>query len=254
LLGYNIHFRRSINLKDISILIPYRPDNGPRDKAFDWVKKFYQEFLPDAELCIGSCKYRMFSRSQAINDAASKATRDVFVIVDSDVFFNPKIIEKSVDLLDQHPWVIPFDKVHMISEKSTLELYKTKPEFPLKKELEWTIKNGHHGFNIVPRKYFEKVDGFDGRFCGWGGDDDAFAYSMNTMSGEYKILNEAIFHLWHPRRSGQGWHPRNRRKDEITGDNFDLFKRYKRANGDPRAMQRLIDERKTDQCGQCYEL
>ncbi|MGM0904471.1 MAG: galactosyltransferase-related protein [Bacillota bacterium] len=235
-------------MKDVSILIPYRPDNGPRDKAFEWVKKYYQALMPDAELCIGSCKYRIFSRSQAINDAASKATRDVFVIVDSDIFYNPKLVEESIGLLDQVPWVIPYNTIQMISEKSSFELYSTEPGFPPKMKLETTIKGGYHGgMNIVPRKHFERVGGFDGRFCGWGGEDDAFAYSMNTLCGQYKRLDEEIYHLWHPRRSGQGG---LKDYDPI----YNLFKRYKRANGDPKTMQRLIDERKTDQCGQCYEV
>ena len=235
-------------MKNVSILIPYRPDNGPRDKAFEWMKKYYQALMPEAELCIGSCRYRIFSRSQAINDAATKATRDVFVIVDSDIFCDPKIVEESIKLLDQHPWIIPFNTTHMLSEKSTNEIYSTEPKFPLQMNLESTIKGACHGrMNIVPRKYFERVGGFDGRFCGWGGEDDAFAYSMDTLCGQHKRLDYENFHLWHPRRSGQGG-----LKD--YNPIYQLFLRYKSANGNPVEMQHLIDERKTDLCGQCYEV
>ena len=36
----------------ISILIPYRPDFGPRTTAFEWIKKFYNTMLPEANVCI----------------------------------------------------------------------------------------------------------------------------------------------------------------------------------------------------------
>jgi hypothetical protein len=234
-------------LKNVSILIPYRPDNGPRDRAFKWVKKFYKEYMPEAELCIGCCKHRIFSRSQAINDAAAKATRNIFVIVDSDIFFDPKIVEESISLLDQYPWVIPYNRVIRFSKITSKRLYKTKPELPIKMKLKGHITDGFHGgMNIVPRWYFEKVHGFDERFCGWGGEDDAFAYSLNTLCGEFIRLEHEIFHLWHTPFSGyEGLED----KDSI----YQLFLRYQQANGNPEAMQNLIEEKKTDLCTECFK-
>ncbi|MFK4998906.1 galactosyltransferase-related protein [Bacillus sp. N9] len=55
------------------------------------------------------------------------------------------------------------------------------------------------GINVVPRKHFETVGGFDERFVGWGGEDDAFAASLNTLCGYVKRLDATIYHLWHKR-------------------------------------------------------
>jgi hypothetical protein len=241
-------YRRLLKLESVSILIPYRPDNGPRDQAFKWVKKYYKALMPEAELCIGSCKYRIFSRAQAINDAAAKATGNIFVIADSDIFYDPNIIEASINLLDQYPWVIPYNTIKRISENSSNDLYKTEPEFPIKMNLECGITCGFQGgLNIVPRLNFEKVGGFDERFCGWGGEDDAFAHSLNTLCGRYIRLDHEILHLWHPPFSGyEGLEDKN--------SIYQLFLRYLSANGNLESMRNLIEERKTDLCGECYKV
>lgn len=54
--------------------------------------------------------------------------------------------------------------------------------------------------NIVLRKYFEKVGGFDERFKGWGGEDDAFMIAMCTLCGSFsRPKGTKIWHLYHPK-------------------------------------------------------
>ena len=57
---------------------------------------------------------------------------------------------------------------------------------------------GWGGVNILPRQHFERVAGFDERFQGWGGEDDAFAFSLNHLFGLPFRIDATIFHLWHP--------------------------------------------------------
>ena len=51
------------------------------------------------------------------------------------------------------------------------------------------------GISIIPRKNFEEVGGFDNRFEGWGGGDNAFGYAIDTLCGPYKRMHSNIFHL-----------------------------------------------------------
>ena len=87
--------------KLISVLIPFRPDHPSRVRSFHWILQFYRELLPDAEICVGTCKTQLFSKSRAVNQAAKQATRDIFVIADADVFYDPHIIKQAVNLLDR---------------------------------------------------------------------------------------------------------------------------------------------------------
>ncbi len=51
----------------------------------------------------------------------------------------------------------------------------------------------------MSRNTFIVAGGFDERFIGWGGDDDAFVHALETLCGNYIKLGREVFHLWHPR-------------------------------------------------------
>ncbi|WJQ07971.1 hypothetical protein QT235_04925 [Geobacillus stearothermophilus] len=99
----------------ISILIPYKPDNGIRDINFNWIKTFYEMMIPEVEICVGVSADEPFNRARAINLAAKQATRDIFVIVEGDIFCDPEVMRDA-------PWVIPFRKIVGISEENSKHL------------------------------------------------------------------------------------------------------------------------------------
>lgn len=226
-------------MKDISILIPYKPDHGHRDVAFQWTRAYYKKMMPEAELCIGNSDTELFSRSQAINNAAKLATRNVFVIADADLIYDPACIFQAMEFLEEHAWVIPFSGIRYLDKNSTLELLQKDPVWPIAVPSIMDIKPEVRGFvggvNIVPREKFEMVGGFDERFRGWGGEDYTFAYSLNTLCGHYKRINADMCHLWHPSMQAEG--------NPNYKANYQLYRRYCRAAGDKRAIQKLINER-----------
>ncbi|MDF2902778.1 MAG: hypothetical protein K0S25_416 [Bacillus sp. (in: firmicutes)] len=187
-------------LNNVSILIPFVSDDGPRNEAFKWIKKFYENTMPGVEICIGETEADPFSKSKAVNHAASQATRDIFVIADSDILYDPSLILQSLKLLESRPWVIPYQRVYNLDTVSTRELLKQQPSWPIPFVYSGKQRpqSGWGGVNIVPRHHFERVAGFDERFLGWGGEDDAFAFSLNHLCGLPHRIDATIFHLWHP--------------------------------------------------------
>ncbi|MEF2965956.1 galactosyltransferase-related protein [Paenibacillus sp. M1] len=226
--------------RDISVLIPYKPDQGPRDKAFGYVKRFYETYMPAAQLCIGEVDGEPFSRSQAINRAAAKAKGSVFVVVDNDIIYDPALLLRSIELLNEHQWVIPFTTIHRLSKGYSERLVLTGsgqwplPEKPDTKTAGATYFVG--GMNVLLRSSFEQVGGYDERFRGWGGEDEAFAYALDTLIGKHRRLEGELIHFWHP-FVGPGGNPH-------YDDNYLLYRRYKNALSDPAAMLRLIQEKR----------
>lgn len=193
-------YERMRPLDNISILIPFTSKDESRMQVHQWIIEFYQTMLPGAEICIGhSDGTPVFSKSKAVNNAALQATRDIFVIADSDIIFEPTLIPQSVKLLQDHPWVIPYQRVFNLDQESTNRLFQMEPTWPIPFEFSGSYRHqmGWGGVNIVPRKHFESVGGFDERFQGWGGEDDAFAFSLQYVCGEVRRINASIFHLWH---------------------------------------------------------
>ncbi|MDE5412672.1 galactosyltransferase-related protein [Alkalihalobacterium chitinilyticum] len=229
-------------LDEVSVLIPFKPSSGIRSKLFEWVLSYYENVLPDVEICIGENDEEPFNKSKAINTAAAKATKNIFVVVDSDIVYNPQIIKKSVQLLESHAWVIPYNRCLDITARSTEKLLNSHPQWPFPLEIEYKErfnKSAYEsvgGMNILFRKDFNIVKGFDERFKGWGREDDAFKNAMNTLCGPYKrIEDEYIYHLWHPKVGMKG--------NPHFSYNQQLYRQYVRCNGKVKRMQALINSR-----------
>lgn len=202
----------------ISILIPYKSDAGYRDRNFHWTKKRYELLLPNAEICVGYSNTNPFCKSSAVNKAAELATRDIFVIADIDIVCNLSQIAKSILALSKFPWIIPYSRINYLSLEETFKLHKMNPNIDIN-SIEFTNystpKSISGAINIVPRKYFEKVGGFDERFKGWGCEDDAFQMSLNSLYGPCGKINNTLWHMYHP--------PANR--DNYT-NNWALFNKF----------------------------
>lgn len=56
------------------------------------------------------------------------------------------------------------------------------------------------GVFVVRRDTYERLGGFDERFVGWGGEDDAMTVKLTRLVADPRVLaNQAAFHLWHER-------------------------------------------------------
>lgn len=224
-------------MKKVSVLIPYKPDHGYRDRSFQWVLKFYRNYLPETEICVGESRSELFSRTQAINAAARKASGDVYVIADADLVFRPELIEESIELLKEHAWVIPFRDVYDLFEQDTRAVLRSKPRWPINASGKRRFTGDFEpvgGLNVIPRKNFEAVGGFDERFVGWGYEDIAFAAAMKTICGPFHRTEEILCHLWHP-DAGAGKNPKLEHSYELLGQ-------YAAAERDPHEMRKLIRE------------
>lgn len=189
-------------IKNVSVIIPISINDKERVRPFKWVKGFYEKMLPDVEICIGVSNEKPFSKAKAVNEAVKKSKGDILVITDADIFYDPLLLERCIKELESHPWIIPYNEILNIHRKSTSDLLEVEPQWPIPINVE-TRQRTHGprlrgGVNIVPRKHFEAVGGFDERFVGWGAEDDAFAATLKHLCGRYKRMDGTIYHLWHP--------------------------------------------------------
>lgn len=227
----------------VSILLPYKEQDGIRDAERKWLTRYYKKFMPDAELCFGENSDENFNRSKAINAAAKKATRNIYVMSECDVVYDPNLIIEAIGLLKKAAWIIPFNRVLNISQVKTEEILQLEPDWPLPSKLEGHAKDHYPmtnlfagKMNIFSREAFEKVGGFDERFIGWGREDDAFLIAMNTICGPFTRMKRTIYHFWHP---FVGAH-----NNPNIKSNNKLLLAYRDANGNRTAMKQLIRSNK----------
>lgn len=254
----------------ISLLVPFRCLNpeDPRARNWAWLRKFWENQLPGAEVIVGEDKrYDLpFSKSVAVNDAARKATGDVFVIIDADGLIDPDIIVHCAKEIREarrcghRLWFIPYRQFYRLSEEASCRLtnsdHKNPYRFTCPPEACDIIGDtdplvGHwYGamIQLLPREAFEMVGGWDPRFRGWGGEDHAAMRATDTLYWFHKTIPCQVLHVWHPQISPKGKaafvHWKERMWEGQSGPNMNdrLSGRYFWASGHPKRMRILVDE------------
>lgn len=259
---------RALQGRKISLLVPRTPglDEG-RDRVWAWLEQYWQHHLPRAEIIIGrdpghfSRIGRTFSKTTAVNDAASRAKGDIFVLLDSDAYVAPDIITYAASEIrrarkrHRRLWFIPYRRFYRLSRVATNLILRTDhrlpqmmddPPSPLHLDINGNARApgmGHHYaamIMIYPREAFEEVGGMDERFIGWGGEDISFMRAMDTIYNTHKTMNRSVYHMYHP-TIGSGierqWIGQMKTKPFTL-----LGARYQAAYGDRERMLRLNNE------------
>lgn len=245
----------------ISLLVPFRPSASfpHRTRLWAWLQEYWRYELPDAEIVVGTSQSQTFSKTEAVNDAARRATGRIFVLLDSDAYIRGDSILRCARAIEeaarrgQKRWFIPYRRLYRLTEASTEIILNSDPKWPLRfpspparedVESTTTAMYGHHFgamAQIMSREAFEAVGLMDPRFEGWGGEDVAFVRAVDTLFGKHKTLNGDILHLWHPsigtNAGNKMWEGQDR-----PGANGRLASRYHRATGDRVKMRALVGE------------
>lgn len=189
--------------KQVVMLVPRRSDSGSyRDIAWDWVKNFWQEKLPNLQIFVGEPDPGPFNRSQAVNKAAKAAGGwDLAVVADADSFANPAQLIAAIETADEQGHVIfAFNRFCYLSEEGSQ--LAMDGERSLEPYVEYDYE-GRSSLLVVPRPVWDAVGGFDEGFVGWGEEDIGFYLASQTMAWDegyppiVSIPGEC-WHLWHP--------------------------------------------------------
>lgn len=221
--------------------------------------EYWKHELPDAEFIIGHSKSRVFCKGEALNDAFSRSTGKVILILDADAYMNGAVIERCADRIleeiDNHLWYVPYRWLYRLDKEITEELIESDPLNPMPVPCcpppsdiidnhGHTSKYGHrYGAMAMmfPREAIELLGCFDERFKGWGGEDVALLRALDTLWGKHKTVNEPIFHLWHP-YLGTGYKDRRWAGQKHGSVNSKLANEYHKATRHPSAMRALVDK------------
>jgi hypothetical protein len=189
----------------ISVLFPYRGDDGHRDKLFGYVLRWWQHHFPEAEICVGRNFDTPFNRSAARNDAFDQSTGSVLIVADADTVPTVEGVKASLaEVVATKCWSIPYAELryYNLSEDATnfilnqpIDQEFTEPDHP--DEYEHKITSWA-GCLILPREAWETVDGYDERFVGWGFEDNSFRLKLDKLWGPHNRQDSYCCHLWHP--------------------------------------------------------
>lgn len=252
--------------KGISLLVPFRDDHGKgRLDNWIWLRKYWEHFLPEAEIIEGDSPGEPFSKTCAINTAFKKSTGDVIILLDADCFIDPSVILNCAKEIragrkrspKENIWFIPYKHFFRLTEETTKIMLSSNPKNPVKIETPPDPKqinpsNGSgfgHWFGaliqIHPRETFELVHGMDPRFRGWGGEDVAFTIAVDTLIGPHRLTDNQVLTFWHSINYKKGTNPKFLRLWEGQTNpqtNWNIAGRYRKALRNKEEILKIINE------------
>lgn len=226
--------------RGVSVIIPFKPDGGQRDRAFAWVEQWWRATLPDAEVVVETSHDEPMCRAAVRNAGVARARGDVLVLADADTVAETGPLATAIGMVRAGSGaVLPFDSYELLSEDATAGVLATDPASgePLPTDgVEEIVTTARSGVIVLSRRSWDAVRGQDDRFVGWGWEDNAFALSLDELDEPMRTLPGRAVHLHHPRSLDTTF------ENPLADRSRRILEQYHRAVGDRRRMQRLRDD------------
>lgn len=191
----------------VSVLVPYRAGDDHRARLWDWCRSWWATWFPDFEVVVADTDHEDFNRGAARNQAARRATGEIFIVADADTIVHPPALESGVAAVDINlaPWVIPYEqeRYYNLSETATLRRLQFPPDTVTPITEPWDVDDWEHkitswaGCLILRRDAYWYAGGYP-EFRVWGYEDDCFRAALDQLTGGHQRMDGFALHLWHP--------------------------------------------------------
>lgn len=219
----------------VSVVVPWSPGCPHRERAWEFVRARYDGL----EIVTGDSPPGPYNRSAAIVNGARRASGDVLLIADADVFLAGEL-DQVVAEATRAGWAVPHLLLHRLSPESTDRVlagadWRGLPLSTDNAQDRRPYKGNETGTMVAVRRDVLLEVPPDVRFVGWGSEDQAWAMALHSIVGAPWRGGDDLVHLWHP--------PQPRMTRVVgTEENRRLLNRYRRARQSVAAMRSLVDE------------
>ena len=191
----------------------------------DITQKIIENTLP------ANCKYifaynkGLFNRAWGLNVGFQHSLGKSIVFADNDVIVDKDILKECLELCcnEDYDAIKPFNTLIDLSECQSQKVFKTMQLPDSSKFSKEDIRLGISfcsALMVFKRSAYEKLGGFDERFIGWGGEDDAMStYKIPLLNNAY-VNEDSAYHLWHERSGNDS------RLQPNYNNNLKLLKEY----------------------------
>lgn len=220
----------------VSVLVPYRPDGAEREANWGFLSQAWSFYFPGWEVVTGECAGEEWIKADAVADALSRASGDIIIMADADVWCDPDAVEAAVSrVLTDETWAIPHLTVHRLTKIGTMRFRAAGWTFDPEDLDEPPYEGVAAGGMFVMRREAYEAAPLDRRFHGWGQEDQSAGMAWTTL---YGLPWRGVDPLWHL------WHPPMERMNRVVGseESRALWERYRRANHNRRLMRELVGE------------
>lgn len=174
----------------ISVLIPFRGYGAWRDRVWAHCRKLWA--VLDVELVVGTDDgVGPFKIAQAFNDAASRATGDVFILYGADHIPDWERITWAAKQLETHEWCALYANTSGYGEASTNAIFAGAMPSAVPQGATAPFCTAIIGIRR------EAWIPYDERFTGWGCEDSAWRLMLETIYGLSPDPTGTLMCLYH---------------------------------------------------------
>lgn len=143
----------------------------------------------------------VWSRSRAVNLAASAAKGEWLLFADADMLWSPRSLERSLEFIqhDENQFLV-FQARDLPPSLNGESLSKDGYSWELlEQHASWRPRWGM-GMQIVPATKFRQIQGFDERMVIWGAEDADIARRFRAIGLKQNWVNDPevrVYHVWH---------------------------------------------------------
>lgn len=214
---------------NISVLIPWRTDHGPRAEAFEYLLPRWVS--TGVDVCVGEDDPAgPFNFSRACNRAFRTARYDKLAIYGADCVPDLGALSEAEDLLERYPWLPLYQQTGYYSRGSTAKILRSEEPchvFPFEHLVPFCT-----GVMAVSRAAYIESGGMDERFAGWGMEDAAFRHTLHRLYPDVPSLTGTLACLWHDESE----------RGRASQANWDLVRSYEAVQDRP-GMETYLRER-----------
>lgn len=186
-----------------AVVIPLDPatsrGEGYRGRAYNTVR-WHLDAL-GVSVVPGACDGE-WCKAEAVADGLRYVhDADVIVVHDADVLVSLRSIELAIAAVREElaEWAIPHRLVHRLDEETTVLTCDTGVVPVSTRQLvRWPyVGVAGGGVTVLRRETYDDCP-LDARFKGWGSEDIAWGWALETLHGAPWRGDAALYHLFHP--------------------------------------------------------
>lgn len=219
------------------VLVPYRDDGPERRAAWHYVARWLMEHH-GWPLAVGAPLGEWVKAEAVWNALATTAFypgSHTLIVHDADVFVAPEALRAAVEAVEAGAaWAIPHGTVYRLDEQTTSALLETGelPDAPL--YVRWPYLGMAGGGIVVLTRDTYLETPLDRRFVGWGGEDQAWGWALETFYGPAWRGDAALYHLWHPHAA-----PGHQKSPRVESER--LRRVYRAHRGHPDLLRPIVE-------------
>jgi len=221
--------KKILNLSNASFLVSVRLETNERLKNLKMTTQFYRDNLANCEFCFVEAdsqprmeengllskndKYffwdysSLFKRGECLNKASKLSTRDFYICIDTDVIVDPQALCESIEIINNYDIGImyPYNGRFMYTTKQyknfvlkhVINIKRLKADLNSRAKQVCVHPESLAGCFIIKKDVFEKINGFNPNFIGWGYENDELVERMHKLDYTIERIGYNESCLWH---------------------------------------------------------